>query len=93
MFTRDFERVKESKQPGLVGHQPAHQTSVVNLNSSFCIKFFLNCVTVMSTGGVWSPGSSGHIRLRGRHQAGQTGRALSESDVNAVQKYSVRLKE
>lgn len=38
-------------------------------------------VNVWSTGGVWSPGSSGHVRLCGRHQAGQTGRALSESDV------------
>lgn len=35
----------------------------------------------LSSGGVWSPGSSGHIRLCGRHQAGQTGRAVSKSDV------------
>lgn len=34
----------------------------------------------VSTGGVCSPGSFGHIRLCGRHQAGQTGRALSKSN-------------
>lgn len=54
------------------------QTSLVDLFSDHLnLCDWLN----VSTGGVRLPGSSGHVRLCGRHQAGQTGRALSKSDV------------
>ena len=42
------------------------------------------------SGGVWSPGSSGHIWLCGRHQAGQTGCALSKSEVTRIWRFLIK---